>query len=598
MKNNNTEYAIVIKRISSEKQGLMGDSHKDQEGQILRRVEQFSATIGKRIVVKKTFNFTESGSKDFDLQPILKVLEYCKTSQNKIKYAFIKSIDRGTRGGAIIYGLLKSQFAKYGVQIVDVYGVIGTQTVNTLDHLGLKYNWSEYSPTWITELLEAERAKGEVRDILTRMIGAEIRYVRLGYRVRPAPPGYQNVKIDTPHGKRVVLAAHDIEAKWFIRMFELRAQGNLSDAEIVDEINKMGYKSRRQNKHDPIDKNKIIGFSGENPLTVKQLQRYIQNPIYAGINTEKWTDGAPVKCDFEGLVSIDLFNKANKGKITILVDGEIVKIFKGEIPKWRIKKDKANPNYPYKQYVLCSQCRSELVGSASRGKAGKYYPAYHCSRKHKLYRVPLKTFNETIEGFAEKVEFSDKFIMRFREIVLEEWEKRRASLSQDSIVIEKEVVKKKEERKLIVDRIKMLSTPAAIKAMEEELETIDQELAQMMIQRENKEQDEVDVQTLINYCQYFMEHPKELLFSSENPFQNAAMFGLLFEVPPTYQDLVDGTPKLACIFELNKQSKMSKSQLVTLRGKTSNPLVTIFHELEDFINIILQANSGNQLFIS
>lgn len=34
-----------------------------------------------------------------------------------------------------------------------------------------------------SEILEAERAKDEIRDILSRMIGAEIRYVRMGYRV-------------------------------------------------------------------------------------------------------------------------------------------------------------------------------------------------------------------------------------------------------------------------------------------------------------------------------------------------------------------------------------------------------------------------------
>ncbi len=35
-------------------------------------------------------------------------------------------------------------------------------------------------------MLEAERAKDEMRDIMSRMIGAEIRYSRLGYWVRAA----------------------------------------------------------------------------------------------------------------------------------------------------------------------------------------------------------------------------------------------------------------------------------------------------------------------------------------------------------------------------------------------------------------------------
>jgi len=62
------------------------------------------------------------------------------------------------------------------VQLVDIYGIIGTQQVNTLEHLGVSFKWSVYSPTKKSEMLEAERAKDEMRDIMSRMIGAEIRY--------------------------------------------------------------------------------------------------------------------------------------------------------------------------------------------------------------------------------------------------------------------------------------------------------------------------------------------------------------------------------------------------------------------------------------
>ncbi|MBU1000624.1 hypothetical protein KKE78_04495, partial [Patescibacteria group bacterium] len=53
-----------------------------------------------------------------------------------------------------------------------------------------RFDWSVYSPTKKSEILEAERAKDEIRDILSRMIGAEIRYVRMGYRVSPMSHGW------------------------------------------------------------------------------------------------------------------------------------------------------------------------------------------------------------------------------------------------------------------------------------------------------------------------------------------------------------------------------------------------------------------------
>lgn len=62
---------------------------------------------------------------------------------------------------------------------------------------------------------------------------------------------------------------------------------------------------------------KIIGQRGGKPLTLKVLWYTLANPIYAGINDEKWTQGKPVKCKFDGLVSLELFNQANRGKVYI-----------------------------------------------------------------------------------------------------------------------------------------------------------------------------------------------------------------------------------------------------------------------------------------
>ena len=224
---------------------------------------------------------------------------------------------------------------------------------------------------------------------------------------------------------RVILTPHEIEASWFIKMFELRVQGNFTDNEIVSEINKMGFKSRRVKKHDRHDKTKVVGYGGEKPLTLKQFQRYIQNPIYAGVNTERWTNGQPIKEKFDGLVSVDTFNKANRGKTVIVEESGEVRIYKGDVPLWRLRKQKENPLYPYKQQVLCPICRKPLLGSASRSKSGKHIPRYHCARGHKFWSINSIEFNKTIEAFVKNIKFSEAYRKRFKEIVLEEWEKRK-----------------------------------------------------------------------------------------------------------------------------------------------------------------------------
>ncbi|KKS83455.1 MAG: NUDIX hydrolase [Candidatus Gottesmanbacteria bacterium GW2011_GWA1_43_11] len=565
-----TEYGIKFTRVSAEKLGLSGDSLDDQGSQIDRRVEQISNLTGKKIIIKKEFELIESASGDFDMQPILKALEYCKIPRNQVRYAFVKSIDRSTRGGATTYGLLKAQFAKYGVQLIDVYGVIGTQTVNTLEHLGIKYPWSEFNPTWITELLEAERGKGEVRDILTRMIGAEIRYVRMGYRVRPAPPGYQNTKVETDSGKRVILTPHPEEAPWFINMYELRIQGNLTEKEIVLKINKMGYKSRIQKLHDPSDKRKIIGNKGGKPLTVKQFQVYVQKPIYAGINTEKWTEGRPIKERFDGLVTIEMFNKANRGKVIIVRDGDLIKIYKNKPPDWQVKKDKDNPLYAYKTKVLCPKCFNQLYGSSSRGSKGTHYPAYHHAAtikgKHHYFRIPLGDFNNTIEEFIRNVKVEEKFIKKFQEVYLAEWDKREKQASDTTVLFNKRLIQIEQEIHLIKEKIKVVSSSSVIKMLEDDIEKLELERASLVIDRDKAEDEQISILTLMNYAKYFLEHLEVLLLDGANPIKDATLFELLFDELPTYNDLLFRTVRLAPLFKLNEEYKTSKSVSVSRQG--------------------------------
>ncbi len=544
-------YAITIGRVSTPKQDVFGDSLDDQEKNIQLAIQRMEIQFSCKIAIDKSFDFTESASVSLVLQPLQKVIEYCKKSPKKIKFAFIKSIDRGTRAGAIIYGLLKTSLSEIGVMLIDTYGIIGTQTVNTLEHLGEKYSWSEYSPTWISELLEAERAKSEVRDIQTRMIGAAIRYIRLGYWRGSTPIGFIAVKIDSPHGKRFVLRPHPEEAKWIVRMFELRIQGK-TDQEIIKEINKMGFITRKRYYRDKEDRSKIIKVMGSSKLNIKRLLKYIQTPLYAGVNDEKWTQNQPVKLHEGGIVTIDQFNKANRGKITITEEDGLAKIYKGKPPAWQLKKHKLNPLYPYKQYVLCPICKKPLLGSASKGKSGQHFPAYHCQRGHKSFRVPLKDFNETIAAFVKQMKFSERFIIHFQFRFLKNWKIRMEQINTDTMDWEQFIIGLRDERKVISERIKTLSYSPLIQEAESEIEGIDQKIVDAQAERNKKEKEEVDVHLLMKSAKYYMEHLEILLLKGADPFKRAILFSLAFDGLPTYEELKNGTPRLSPLFKLNQ----------------------------------------------
>lgn len=141
--------AVAAIRVSTTKQGTDGDSPEAQREQI----ERFAASRG--ITVKQYFVFLESASQE--QQPMQPAIDYCKDPKNGVQLFIIKSIDRFTRGGSDFYSPLKNQLKECNVGLIDVYGVISGEEINTLEHLGFEYDWSKFSPSKKTEILEADR---------------------------------------------------------------------------------------------------------------------------------------------------------------------------------------------------------------------------------------------------------------------------------------------------------------------------------------------------------------------------------------------------------------------------------------------------------
>lgn len=555
---NSPQNAVAAIRISSVKQGLQGDSPEDQKQQIDRYAQ------ARNITVKKYFVFMESASKDE--QPVQEAINYCMDEKNDIQCFIIKSIDRFTRGGSYLYDHLKRQLELADVQLLDIYGIISNTNINTLEHLGVEYTWSKYSPTKKAEILEAERAKDEMRDIMTRMIGAEIRYVRMGYRVRRAPYGYMNQKVETEHGKRVILVPGPEESVWIKRMYDLKLRGTLNDPQIVDELNKLGFRTRTIHKRDPNNRTKIIGERGNKPITIKQFWRYIRNPIYAGVNVEKWTNYKPVRGNFEGIVSIEEFNQANRTKVALVeVDGEL-KLIKGKVPSHLAKKLHKNPKFPYRKYILCPECNKPLSGSASRGRNGTYYPSYHCARKGHYFRVPKGEFMKQLKKFVGKLDITPEYVEDLCQAVLEVWDHRQKDLHAESDQLDKKISELKNHTISLVEKIKLLSSATAISYIEKELEETEEKIAAFELEKQNKSKKQIDIERVLEKARYYMNHMDELIFKGKDQLKNAEYFKLIFSKPPTYEEIILRNARLSQYIALKSKYEDNKGQLVTPAG--------------------------------
>lgn len=553
--------AVAAIRVSTTKQGTDGDSPEAQKEQIERYAEN------KGIVIKKYFVFLESASKE--QQPMQEAIDYCKDPKNKIELFIIKSIDRFTRGGSLSYDLLKNQLDRCHVNLVDIYGVISSAQVNTLEHLGVEYRWSVYSPSKKSEILEAERSKDELRDIMSRMIGAEVRYTRMGYWMRQPPFGYVSEKIDTINGKRTILKPHPEEAKFITKMFELRASGRYSDREIAEIINDLGYKTRTKYTRDKNGMRSEKTQVGSNKLNDRHLWRVVRNPIYAGVNIEKWTGGEPIKCAFQGLVSIELFNRANKGKRMIIEDrNRKVFVQDDEVSKERHIKGKRASDFAYKKFILCPQCNKPLLGSASRGKSGKHYPAYHCDKRGHYFRVTKNELDDSVDAFVKKLCIAPERVEQVYKAIEGSWERAEALYSAKIDTVSSQIVDLQTEVSVTVNKLKVLTSDTAIKYMEEDLVRIESDIQKLEAKKaELKSKKPLEFSRVMARAKYFVEHLDELLIKQIDPVKKAQFFGALFTKTPTYEEINSGTPQkglLHPLLDIIKDSSITNESLMVI----------------------------------
>ena len=536
---------LLAIRVSSDKQGLDGDSPEAQ------REQGEAYAKAHNIVITETIILLESAS--HEVQPMQKVIDVCKDKSKGFQVVLIKSIDRFTRGGGDYYSPLKRQLTRLGIALEDMYGVIGKQQINTLEHTGFKYYWSEFNPTQKSEYLEAERAKDEMRDIMSRMIGAEIRYTQLGYWMRRPHYGFRSVKIDTKNGKRTILKPDKNEAKFIIRLFEMRAAHVYTNQQIADELNSMGFRSRVTIVRDKYDRTKIKRQIGGRKMTAKMIDQYTSKLVYCGIIKEKWTHDKPVKAQFDGLVSVDLFNEANRGRVFVEVDSRDNIIIKRKaVPDHLKNKQVYNPDYPYKQVVACPKCGKTLSGSATRGKLGKHYPAYHCSRDGHYFRVSKPEFDKTIEDFVRAITIKPEYIDDVIAAIAELWRERQTKQTDANRQRLEHRESLQSQIKATVDRMRVVTSETALKYLEEDILSVEKELAELdeEIARQPNLQAEFD--QVLQYAKYILEHLSELLLDLCNPLRKAAFFGAIFNKLPTYDEINFGTHKNSPPPEVNE----------------------------------------------
>lgn len=519
-----------------------------------------------------------------------------------IHYYVVQSLDRVTRVGFSEYWYLKEKFEEIGVQFVDTTGII-QQKKNTLAHLGeqYKYPWSIYSSSEGAETAEALRSKDDVRSILTRLIGGEIQLVKEGYAVRRAPDGLQNDVIFVGAKKRVVREVSP-RTGFFQKMFQLLADG-MDYPEVCQRLNAMGFKTRIYKKWDRSDPEhpRVVGERGGKPLTVKQLQRYVMQTEYAGVSCEKWNRHSPVKMqDFDGIVSVEVFNKANRGKVYITPEiysgakpGGAVEVLFNHIAWGRVRRMRDNPRYPWK-CILCPYCGSEMLASASKGKSGASFEGYHCGgaktgkRAHKYFRVRRDDLERNVIQYLDSLRFQDGFMAGLELHLINEYRNREKEVLIQSSAISRTVADLKAELAQKLHAFGLAKSEVVRDQLEKQIEQLEADTKRAEGERGRIEINERSIRGFRKYAEHVMEHPSEILTNADNMHTRRALMSLFFTEIPNYQEILNRTPKLQPLFRLSETFKNDKSQLVSplsLEWNTMENMVLRWNEVFSLINL-------------
>jgi hypothetical protein len=132
-------------------------------------------------------------------------------------------------------------------------------------------------------------------------------------------------------------------------------------------------------------------------------------------------------------------------------------------------------------------------------------------------------------------------------------------------------------------------SPTVRRMMESEIEKTERQIKQAEGTRGRIEMTEKSIRSFRHYAEHIMEHPSEILTKADNLFARRMLLTLFFEETPTYNEILNGTPKLASLFKLSGEFTTNKTQFVSLlypEWNTLESMVLRWNDVFETMNVL------------
>lgn len=362
-------YGVVYTRVSSQEQA---ENNSSLETQL-----KLCADCAKRkeLSVKKYFGGTYESAKTDERKEFQEMLSYVRKDKD-ISCIIVYNYDRFSRTGPLA-AMLSSELAKIGIRIISATQELDSFTPSGKFQENLFHLFNNYD-----NQQRASRTSTNTREVMLK-----------GYWPYLAPLGYQNLK-----PKHRACDHHFIitdEGKWLKRAFQWKAEGLLTNKEIIDKLSARGVR-----------------------LTEKNFRWIISNPFYVGYVTGKLVDGKLVQGKHPPLIDLQTFLIANN-----LLNTE---------PTAGIAKTHRIEELPLKIFAKDEVSACPLTGYIKKGHW--YYKTRNSSGKVNVSAIRL---NEHFKKLLNQFEFKNLYKEKLKKALSRKLTERLKNAITDNVQLKK-----------------------------------------------------------------------------------------------------------------------------------------------------------------
>ncbi len=296
--------AVIYTRVSSSEQAQTNGSLEVQK----KFCDEFC--LKNQIPVVEYFGGTFESAKSDGRKEFQRMLEFVRKNKS-ISFIVVFNLDRFSRTGSSAAHLSEELRTK-GITIRSV-----TQDIDTSTAIGLLSENFLHLLNNFDNRIKSDRTKINTKEVMLK-----------GYWPYMTPLGYDNLKkkqracfheyVITPIGKELKKA------------FQLKAEGRLTNLEIIERLKARGVKVKKSN-----------------------FQLIIANPFYAGYVTGNLVEGKLIKGKHPALIDLRTFLKANE--------------MLGKAPGLGIPKKTRHNELPLKTFIKEELSNQPLTGYKTKG---------------------------------------------------------------------------------------------------------------------------------------------------------------------------------------------------------------------------------------